>query len=270
MMRDDPPRDGDQLAVLDKLAGLRRFTPARIALGRCGSGQPTMTSLNFMLDHARARDAVHTALDFEALGRSLRERNWDVIAVRSAAVDRAEYLRRPDLGRRLSPEGRLAIEGQRRGNDVAIVAADGLSASAIEINLRPLLDHLQRLLLAKGLTVGPIILVEQGRVAIGDEIGETLGARLVVVLIGERPGLSAADSLGAYMTWQPRIGTMDSNRNCISNIRPAGLLPEDAASQIVGLIELAFKHAVTGVQLNDLREADAMLLVGPRANHVNR
>ncbi|WP_245288227.1 ethanolamine ammonia-lyase subunit EutC [Bradyrhizobium sp. Ec3.3] len=264
MMRDDPPHESDHLAVLDKLASLRRFTPARIALGRSGSGQLTETSLRFMLDHARARDAVHATLDFDSIGQLLRERDWSVVAVRSAAADRAEYLRRPDLGRRLSPEGRLAIEGHRRGDDVAIIAADGLSASAIEINLQPLLDDLRQLLLARGLTIGPLVLVEQGRVAIGDEIGETLGARLVVVLIGERPGLSAADSLGAYVTWRPRIGMMDASRNCISNIRPAGLPPEEAATQIVGVIEKAFKHAVTGVQLNDLRGGEAIPVVGPR------
>jgi ethanolamine ammonia-lyase small subunit len=127
-----------------------------------------------------------------------------------------------------------------------------------------LLDQLRRLLSARGFTIGPLVLVEHGRVAIGDEIGELLGAKLAVVLIGERPGLSAADSLGAYITWRPQIGTMDSSRNCISNIRPAGLSPEDAATQIVGVIELAFKHAVTGVQLNDLRGADAIPVIGPR------
>jgi hypothetical protein len=118
--------------------------------------------------------------------------------------------------------------------------------------------------LARSLTIGPLVLVEQGRVAIGDEIGELLGARLVLVLIGERPGLSAADSLGAYVSWQPRIGMMDSSRNCISNIRPAGLSPGDAATQIVSVIELAFKHAVTGVRLNDLRGTEAISVVGPR------
>src|SRR5262249_58615721 len=133
MMRDDPPHESDHLAVLDKLASLRRFTPARIALGRSGSGQLTETSLRFMLDHARARDAVHATLDFDSIGQLLRERDWVVLAVRSAAADRSEYLRRPDLGRRLSPEGRLAIEARRRGDDVAIVATDGLSASAIEV-----------------------------------------------------------------------------------------------------------------------------------------
>jgi ethanolamine ammonia-lyase small subunit len=264
MMPDDPPYERDQLVVTDNLTRLRRFTPARIALGRAGSGQLTATGLRFLLDHARARDAVHATLDFDSIGQSLRERDWRIVHVRSAAADRGEYLRRPDLGRRLSPAGRLSIDSEQRGNDVAIVAADGLSASAIEINLQPLLDHLRRLLLARGLTIGPLVLVEQGRVAIGDEIGELLGAKLVVVLIGERPGLSAADSLGAYITWRPQIGMMDSSRNCISNIRPAGLSPEDAATQIVGMIELAFKHAVTGVQLNDLRAVESTLVVGPR------
>jgi ethanolamine ammonia-lyase small subunit len=264
MMPDDLPDETDQLVVAGNLARLRRFTPARIALGRAGSGQLTATGLQFMLDHARARDAVHAALDFEAIGQSLRERDWSVVHVRSAAGDRAEYLRRPDLGRRLSPAGRLAIDGQHHGNDVAIVAADGLSASAVETNLLPVLDHLRRLLLARSLSIGPLVLVEQGRVAIGDEIGQLLGARLVVVLIGERPGLSAADSLGAYITWRPRVGMMDSSRNCISNIRPAGLPPEDAATQIVGVIELAFKHTVTGVRLNDLRGTEVIPVVGPR------
>jgi len=140
-----------------------------------------------------------------------------------------------------------------RGSDVAIVAADGLSALAIETNLVPVLDHLRPLLLARRYTIGPLVLVEQGRVAIGDEIGQLLDARLVVVLIGERPGLSAADSLGAYITWQPGIGAMDSSRNCISNIRPEGLPPEDAAAQIIDVITQAFAHEMTGVRLNDVR-----------------
>jgi ethanolamine ammonia-lyase small subunit len=255
MMPDDPPDQSDQLVVADKLLALRRFTPARIGVGRAGSGQLTATSLHFMLDHARARDAVHAALDFEALGKSLRERGWSVVRVRSAAGDRTEYLRRPDLGRRLSPIGSPVFEEGMRGSDVAIVAADGLSALAVETNLVPVLDHLRPLVLARNRTIGPLIVVEQGRVAIGDEIGQLLGARLVVVLIGERPGLSAADSLGAYITWQPRIGTMDSNRNCISNIRPEGLSPEAAAAQIIEVTEQAFVHEVTGVRLNDLRSA---------------
>jgi len=252
-MPDDPPDRNDKPAVADSLAPLRRFTPARIGLGRAGSGQLTATGLQFMLDHARARDAVHAALDFEALGQSLRERGWSVVRVRSAVADRTEYLRRPDLGRRLSPTQSLLFEEGMGGSDVAIVAADGLSALAIETNLLPVLDCLRPLLLARRRTIGPMVLVEQGRVAIGDEIGQLLGARLTVVLIGERPGLSAADSLGAYITWQPRIGTMDANRNCISNIRPAGLSPEEAAAQMTDVIEQAFAHQMTGVRLNDVR-----------------
>ena len=253
MMPDDPPDQNGQLAAADDLLTLRRFTPARIGLGRAGSGQLTATSLQFMRDHARARDAVHAALDFEAPGSSLRARGWSVVRVHSAARDRTEYLRRPDLGRRLAPVGWPVFEEGMRGSDVAIVAADGLSALAIETNLVPVLDHLRPLLLARRYTIGPLVLVEQGRVAIGDEIGQLLDARLVVVLIGERPGLSAADSLGAYITWQPGIGAMDSSRNCISNIRPEGLPPEDAAAQIIDVITQAFAHEMTGVRLNDVR-----------------
>ena len=210
-----------------------------------------------MLDHARARDAVHATLDFAALGGTLRAQGWSVAQVHSAAGDRGEYLRRPDLGRCLSPGGRLVIEGLPRGGDVAVIAADGLSSTAIATNLLPILDHLRPLLLRRGLTVGPLVLVEQGRVAIGDEIGEIMDAKLAVVLIGERPGLSAADSLGAYITWRARVGAMDSSRNCISNIRAGGLSPIEGARQIDELVGLAFVHAATGVQLNDLRFSNA-------------
>jgi ethanolamine ammonia-lyase small subunit len=205
-----------------------------------------------MLDHARARDAVHATLDFAGIAEALRAQGWSVLHVHSAAGDRGEYLRRPDLGRRLAPASRPIVASQKQGSDVAIVVADGLSALAITTNLLPVIDCLRPLLLARRRTVGPLVLVEQGRVAVGDEIGELLDAKLAVVLIGERPGLSAADSLGAYITWRPRIGTMDSGRNCISNIRPAGLAPEQAAMQIADLIARAFAHAATGVRLNDL------------------
>ncbi|SDR40022.1 Ethanolamine ammonia-lyase light chain [Rhizobiales bacterium GAS191] len=254
-MPGDPPRGSDEKTVAGGVLGLRRFTPARIALGRTGTGQPTAASLRFMMDHARARDAVHAALDFNAIAQSPRSLGWSVVHVRSAATDRAQYLRRPDLGRSLSRAGRFDLESKAQGSDVVIVAADGLSASAIYSNLLPVLDHLRPLLLARGREIGPLVLVEQGRVAIGDEIGELLDAKLVVVLIGERPGLSSADSLGAYITWRPRIGTMDSSRNCISSIRLAGLLPDEAAMQIADVIDAAFVHSATGVRLNDLRSA---------------
>jgi ethanolamine ammonia-lyase small subunit len=255
MTDDDASQRGAALAIVDRLRSLRRFTPARIALGRAGSGQPTEANLQFMLDHARARDAVHAVADFDSIGRALQARDWSVVRVHSAAPDRAAYLRRPDLGRRLSPDSRAIVADRKSDCDVAIVAADGLSALAINSGLIPLLDHLRPPLLARRLAIGPLFLVDQGRVAIGDEIGERIGAKLVVVLIGERPGLSAADSLGAYITWRPRVGSMDSDRNCISNIRTAGLSFEDAAAQISDLVGLAFAHSIAGVRLNELRSA---------------
>jgi ethanolamine ammonia-lyase small subunit len=252
-MQDDRPDRGDQLPLANAgLARLRRFTPARIGLGRAGSGQSTTAMLKFLADHARARDAVHIPLDFAPLEERLRSQGWDTVRVGTAAKDRTEYLRRPDLGRRISPEGRALLQGQANDSDVVIIAADGLSSSAVAGNLTPLVERLRTLLLARQLTLGPLVLVEQGRVAVGDEIGELLNTRLAIVLIGERPGLSAADSLGAYVTWRPRVGTMDSSRNCISNIRPAGLPVEDAARQIDALASRAFSHAMTGVGLNDL------------------
>jgi len=238
--------------MIGGLARLRRFTPARIGLGRAGSGQPTTAALKFLADHARARDAVHIPLDFEPLEERLRTQGWNVVRVRTAARDRLEYLRRPDLGRRLSPEGRALLQDQATEGDIVMIAADGLSSSAIVNNLMPLTQLLRVLLLTRGLTLGPLVLVEQGRVAIGDEVGEILNAKLSIVLIGERPGLSAADSLGAYVTWRPRIGTMDSHRNCVSNIRPAGLPNDDAANQIDALVGRAISHAMTGVGLNEL------------------
>lgn len=153
-----------------ELARLRQFTPARIALGRAGTGVPTTASLQFMLDHAKARDAMHRALDFAQLGEAVAARGWRVAHVRSAAQNRAEYLRRPDLGRRLANEARPTLEALAGDPDVAIVAADGLSATAIAINLQPLLDHLMPRLLAAKRAVGPIVLVEQGRVAVGTRL----------------------------------------------------------------------------------------------------
>jgi ethanolamine ammonia-lyase small subunit len=252
-MQDDRLDQGDQLRdASGGLVRLRRFTPARIGLGRAGSGQSTVAALQFLADHARARDAVHIPLDFAPLEERLRSQGWSTMCVRTATKDRTEYLRRPDLGRRLSREGCAVLQVQPANCDVVMIAADGLSSSAIARNLTPLAAHLRVLLLARRLTLGPLVLVEQGRVAVGDEIGELLNAKLAVVLIGERPGLSAADSLGAYVTWQPRIGTMDSSRNCISNIRPAGLPIEDAARQIDALVGRAFSYAMTGIGLNDL------------------
>jgi ethanolamine ammonia-lyase small subunit len=252
-MQSDTPRGKAELIVTNGLSGLRRFTPARIALGRAGTGQPTAAELRFRMDHARARDAVQATLDVDALERSLRATGWTVIRVSSAASNRAEYLRRPDRGRALSPSSRPDFQGAGRGFDIVVVVADGLSALAVEVNLLPVVEKLRSVLEAQKRSIGPLVLVQQGRVAVGDEIGELLKAKLVVMLIGERPGLSSADSLGAYITWRPRIGTADSSRNCISNIRPAGLQPEDAAVQLANVIDAAFACSATGVRPNDPR-----------------
>jgi ethanolamine ammonia-lyase small subunit len=227
-------------ALRDRLGAL---TQARILLGRAGQGLPTRALLDFQLDHARARDAVHAALDparvAAAIGRP-------TITVRSQAVDRQEYLKRPDLGRLLD-EGdaaRLPVTG----DTLAIVIADGLSATAVHAHAAPLVTALLARL--NGWRIAPIVLVQQGRVAIGDAIGAALGVELVVILIGERPGLSAPDSLGAYLTWQPRPGGQDSERNCVSNIRPPhGLGYAAAADNIAALLDAARQLRLTGVAL---------------------
>ncbi|HSZ51350.1 MAG TPA: ethanolamine ammonia-lyase subunit EutC [Caulobacteraceae bacterium] len=227
----------------DPFAVLRRLTPARIGLGRVGSGLPTAALLDFQFAHANAREAVATSLDAEALADAL---GWPSLILDSAAPDRETYLRRPDLGRRLPPGAGPIARGDF---DLAIVIADGLSAAAAQSHAAEVTQALISAL--AGWRVAPAAIVRQGRVAIGDEIGERLGARAVVVLIGERPGLSAADSLGAYLTWAPRIGRLDSERNCVSNIRPDGLPPQAAARKIAWLLGEARRLSFTGVELKD-------------------
>jgi ethanolamine ammonia-lyase small subunit len=196
--------------------------------------------LAFQLAHARARDAVHHGLDAGLLpGR-------ETIRLKSAARDRGTYLRRPDLGRRLEPDSAKALSPGEW--DAAIVVADGLSAIAVNRNAEPLLDALAPHL--EGLRIAPICIVEHGRVALGDEIGERLGAALVLVLIGERPGLSSPGSLGAYLTWAPHVGRTDAERNCVSTIRTGGLEPIAAAHRIAMLIRAAREQRLTGVSLN--------------------
>src|SRR5579863_10127930 len=194
---------------------LRDYTSARVELGRAGSSLPTRALLEFQLAHARARDAVHLPLAVQSLVLELKQRNIPSITLASEAPNRSEYLKRPDLGRRLAQESRQRLVGMSSEYDAAFVIADGLSSLAVHRHAVPLLDLLLRDL---DWRVAPVAIVEQGRVAIGDEIGELLGARMVVVLIGERPGLSSPDSMGAYLTWQPRLGRTDAERNCISNI----------------------------------------------------
>ena len=230
----------------DPIAPLRRFTPARIALGRAGSGLPTQELLSFGLAHARARDAVHHALDAQMLASSLTELGLAPQIVKSAAPDRATYLRRPDMGRQLGRD----VFIQKSSSPVAFVIADGLSALAVERHVVPLVRLLIQLAPQRW-AAAPAAIALQGRVALGDAIGERLGAQLVAVLIGERPGLSSPDSLGAYLTFAPHVGRTDAERNCVSNIRPEGLGYEAAARRIDWLVAAALARGLTGVGLKD-------------------
>lgn len=243
-------------------AALRRHTPARIALGRSGISQPTGPQLDFQLAHAQARDAVHRPLDAAALSERLAAIGLQAWRLHSAAADRPIYLQRPDLGRRLDDASRQQLAAWRRArgpaaarHDLGIVIADGLSALAIERQAPPFLAALLPLL-GDRWSLAPTTIVEQGRVAVGDEIGEALDANLVVVLIGERPGLSSPDSMGLYLTWSPRPGRTDAERNCISNVRPEGQPFASAAARLVYLLDEARRRQLTGVALKDESAGD--------------
>jgi ethanolamine ammonia-lyase small subunit len=235
---------------------LRRFTDARIALGRAGHSQPTGAHLAFQLAHAQARDAVHLPFDAAGVAAGVQALGLTVIHLHSAAADRQTYLQRPDLGRRLDDASRAALQAWQAWQatrsdaadfDLAFVVADGLSALAVHQNAVALIGATLARLRADDnapWTIAPVALVEQGRVAIGDEAG-------AVVLIGERPGLSSPDSLGLYLTWQPQPGLTDANRNCISNVRPAGLSIEAGAAKLVQLLTAARARQLTGVGLKD-------------------
>ena len=236
----------DSPVIANTWVALRSFTPARIALGRAGSGLPTTELLRFGLAHARARDAVHAALDADALSSRLRELGLSPLVVRSAALDRATYLRRPDLGRRLAPHSAIS----KSDHPFALAIEDGLSALAVERHAVPLVRALIALAPQRW-AAAPVAIALQGRVALGDEIGAAFGAQLVVVLIGERPGLSSPDSLGAYLTFAPRLGRTDAERNCVSYIRPEGLGIEVAARRIDWIAAAGVARGVTGVGLKD-------------------
>ncbi|MDM7941974.1 MAG: ethanolamine ammonia-lyase subunit EutC [Hydrogenophaga sp.] len=243
--------------------GLQRFTDARIALGRAGSSQPTAAHLAFQLAHAQARDAVHLAFEPGSLVDPLQALGLPSLRLHSAASDRSTYLQRPDLGRRLDPaSARMlqrwqAVHAGDAPPDLAFVIADGLSAAAAMHHALPLMAQLlQRLQndAQQRWAIAPVALVEQGRVAIGDEIGAALRARTVVVLIGERPGLSSPDSLGIYFTWAPQVGMNDAQRNCISNVRDAGLPPAQAAARLHALLARSRVLQLSGVALKDERD----------------
>lgn len=233
------------------LETLRELTPARVGLGRAGASMPTDALLAFTLDHARARDAVHAAFDAAHLAAGLTGLGLQVSEVSSQAQSRRDYLRRPDLGRMLDADSRRALEQQSGAGGIVIVVGDGLSPAAVNIHAVELVRHLAPRLNEAGIRFGDVVVASGARVALGDEIGAVLGARMVVMLIGERPGLSAPDSLGAYITFAPRIGLTDEKRNCVSNIHGAGLSYDEAAVKIAWLVREGLARQVTGVALKD-------------------
>lgn len=261
--------------VRDPWSRLRAHTPARIGLGRAGVSLPTEAMLAFQWAHAQARDAVHTPLDVEALGAQLQAQGHRVLNASSAAPDRPTYLQRPDLGRQLSAasQARLRAEAAPPVDepasfpDLAVAIVDGLSALAVQRHAAPLLAALTERLAAspQAWRIAPVTVVTQGRVAVGDDVGELLRARVVVVFIGERPGLSSPDSLGVYLTWAPQRGRVDSERNCVSNVRPEGLSIAEAAHRLGYLLDAARAGGYSGVALKD-ESAPLAALAGPQAD----
>lgn len=245
----------------DPWAFLAAGTAARIALGRAGASLPTREVLAFALAHARARDAVHADVDWAELTAKLAASGLSTVDVASRATDRAVYLRRPDLGRALDEGSRTQLASIKSDppDDLVLLVGDGLSGRAIDAQAHALvavlLPHVARL----GLRLAPVVLARGARVALGDEVGGLLGARLVAVLIGERPGLSAADSLGVYLTHAPAIGRTDAERNCISNVRMGGLPPVAAAANLAWLIDAALAQRSTGITLKDQSAAPPRL-----------
>jgi len=233
------------------LSRLRQFTPARIALGRTGYSLPTRELLEFGVAHAMARDAVNAPFDIAAISKQLTAAQLSFIQVSSAAVDRPTYLRRPDLGRKLDAASRSKLSSLElpAQPEVIFIVADGLSALAPQCYAVKVIQATRYLL--QDWKIGPIVLAERARVAIGDEVGEILKAEIAVMLIGERPGLSSPDSLGIYLTYAPRIGRTDAERNCISNVRVAGMSPELAAQTLCQLLVNARRLKLSGVLLKD-------------------
>ncbi|MFW0756094.1 ethanolamine ammonia-lyase subunit EutC [Pseudomonas sp. H11T01] len=263
---DKPPTDSQ-----NPWLALRRLTPARIALGRTGTSMPTSAQLDFQYAHAQARDAVHLPFDHAGLSTQLAEGGRDSLLLHSAATDRNSYLQRPDLGRRLSDDSAQKLRdyavAHPGGVDLAVVVADGLSALAVHRHTLPFLARMEEQALAEGWSLSPVVLVEQGRVAVADEIGELLSAKMVVILIGERPGLSSPDSLGLYFTYNPKVGLTDAYRNCISNVRLEGLSYGMAAHRLLYLMREACRRQLSGVNLKD--EAQVQTLDSDVSTHSN-
>jgi ethanolamine ammonia-lyase small subunit len=259
---------------------LRRLTPARIALGRTGTSIPTSAQLDFQAAHAQARDAVHLPFEHAPIIDSLTAKGRETLLLHSAAVDRDAYLQRPDLGRKLDDASVQTLteyaQAHPGGVDLAVVVADGLSSLAVHRHTLPFLERMEEQASAEGWTLSPVVLVEQGRVAVADDIAQRLGAKMVVILIGERPGLSSPDSLGLYFTYAPKVGLTDASRNCISNVRLEGLSYGMAAHRLLYLMREACRRQLSGVSLKDeaelqtiesdepLKTAGNFLLAGPK------
>ena len=242
----------NDITKIDPWQQLKSFTRARIAIGRVGSSLPTKEVLDFGLSHAMARDAVHLALDIDALETDIKAHQFTTFQTKSMAPDRASYLLRPDLGRRLHEQSLMRLQnlGQTKPIDFLIVVGDGLSSLAVSRHVVPLLMEMRHYLPSDWHT-GHVVIASQARVAIGDEIGQALNAKMVAMLIGERPGLSSPDSLGIYLTYNPKLGLSDADRNCISNVRPEGLQYAAAAKKLIWLAKEAARLKVTGVALKD-------------------
>ena len=251
-----------RLAQTDPWRRLRDLTSARIALGRAGTSLPTSAQLDFQYAHAQARDAVHLPFDGDALAARLGERGRDCFSLHSAAPDRHVYLQRPDLGRQLDAASAEQLQAHAQahpeGYDLAVVIADGLSALAVDRHSLAMLQRIDEQAGAEGWSLAPVCLVSQGRVAVADEVAQRLKARMVVILIGERPGLSSPDSLGLYFTYGPRVGLTDAARNCISNVRLEGMSYGMAAHKLLYLMREACVRKLSGVSLKD--EAQVPLL----------
>jgi ethanolamine ammonia-lyase small subunit len=244
----------------DSWGALRAMTPARIALGRAGPSLPTAAVLRFALAHAQARDAIHTALDVDRVEGDLQRLGLRVARAVSMAASRDVYLRRPDLGRRLAGPSRDALAHlDWPPSEFVMVIADGLSSTAVHEQAAPVVAALAPFLIARGWSQAPVVICQQGRVGLGDDIGELLGARIVAVMLGERPGLSSPASLGIYVTYDPRVGRSDAERNCISNIHAGGLTPKDAARKLAWLLDHAMARQLTGIALKDDSDAVARL-----------
>ena len=263
----------ETVSVSNPWQALRQFTAARIALGRAGTSLPTKAQLDFQFAHARARDAVHLAFNHQHLAQQFQAHGLSSLLVHSAADNRDMYLQRPDLGRRLNGASQQLLQEysalQAEPVDLAIVVADGLSALAIEHHALPMVLEIEQLCREAGWSMSPVILAEQSRVALADEVGELLQAKMVVILIGERPGLSSPDSLGLYFTWAPKVGLNDAYRNCISNVRLEGLSYQMAAHRLGYLMHEAYRRQLSGVNLKDeaqVEQVEGSAGVAPQLN----